>query len=46
MNTLAHTIPEPIEKVDAVASNIDYQDGGKVQHYIIQYLDQRHEHEE
>jgi pimeloyl-ACP methyl ester carboxylesterase len=32
--------------VDAVASNIDYQDGGKVQHDIIQYLDQRHKHED
>jgi pimeloyl-ACP methyl ester carboxylesterase len=46
LNTLMHTIPEPIEKVDAVASNIDYQDGGKVQHDIIQYLDQRHKHED
>ena len=45
MNTLAHSIPEPLEKVDAVASNIDYQDGGEVQHSIIQYLNQRHKHE-
>lgn len=45
LNTLAHSIPEPLEKVDAVASNIDYQDGGKVQHSIIQYLNQRHKHE-
>lgn len=45
MNTLVHSNPEPIEKVDAVASNIDYQDGGKVQHSIIQYLNQRHKHE-
>lgn len=45
MNTLVHTIPEPLEKVDAVASNIDYQDGGEVQHSIIQYLDQRHKYE-
>jgi pimeloyl-ACP methyl ester carboxylesterase len=45
MNTLVHSIPEPLEKVGAVASNIDYQDGGKVQHSIIQYLAQRQKHE-
>lgn len=43
MNTLVHSIPKSSKKVAAVASTIDYQDGGKVQHSIIQYLNQRHE---
>jgi pimeloyl-ACP methyl ester carboxylesterase len=40
-----HSIPESQEKVDAIASIIDYQDGGEVQHEIIQYLDERAENE-
>jgi pimeloyl-ACP methyl ester carboxylesterase len=45
MNEIAHSTPEAPEKVDAVASIIDFQDGGEVQHATIQYLAQRKENE-
>jgi len=46
LNKQAHTIPEKEDKINAVASIIDYQDGGEVQHSTIQYLNQRMQYEE
>jgi pimeloyl-ACP methyl ester carboxylesterase len=46
MNLRLHAVPESSDKVAAVASMIDYQDGGEVQHSTIQYLNQRREHED
>ncbi|HAM62380.1 MAG: hypothetical protein A2Y20_09950 [Firmicutes bacterium GWF2_51_9] len=46
LNRKAHTIPEKADKINGVASIIDYQDGGKVQHSTIQYLNQRTKYEE
>jgi pimeloyl-ACP methyl ester carboxylesterase len=40
-NANTHTFPESDAKVDAIASIIDYQDGGLVQHNVIQYLNER-----
>lgn len=45
MNRRMHSIPEGDEKVEGVATMIDYQDGGEVQHATIQYLAQRGEFE-
>jgi pimeloyl-ACP methyl ester carboxylesterase len=45
MNREMHSVPECKEKVDGVATIIDYQDGGEVQHATIQYLAQRKEFE-
>jgi hypothetical protein len=41
MNRIAYSVPESPESVDAVATIIDYQNGGEVQHATIQYLAQR-----
>lgn len=41
-----YATPQPDEVIAAVASSIDYQDGGEVQHATIQYLAQRAEFEE
>jgi pimeloyl-ACP methyl ester carboxylesterase len=46
LNRDFHIIPESQEIVDAMASIIDYQDGGEVQHDIIKYLNQRAEFED
>lgn len=46
LNKQTHAIPEKEKKVNAVASIIDYQDGGEVQHATIQYLNQRMQNEE
>ncbi len=46
MNQIVHDFPESQEKVDAIASIIDYQDGGEVQYGTIQYLKQRAENED
>lgn len=45
LNKQAHAIPEKEDKVNGVASIIDYQDGGEVQYATIQYLNQRMQYE-
>lgn len=46
LNKATHTIPESKEKVEAIASIIDHEDGGEVQHATIKYLNERKEYEE
>lgn len=41
LNRQAHAIPETADRIHDVASIIDYQDGGEVQHATVQYLNQR-----
>lgn len=45
LNEMAHTILESDEKVAAIASIIDHEDGGEVQYGTIQYLNQRSQYE-
>lgn len=45
LDVLCHTVPESQEQLDAVASMIDYQNGGTIQYDTIQYLNQRMEFE-
>lgn len=46
MRDLAYSTPQSDAMIKGVASNIDYQDGGQVQHATIQYLAQRAQYEE
>jgi pimeloyl-ACP methyl ester carboxylesterase len=46
LNRDFHTFSETTGRVDAVASILDYQDGGEVQHEIIKYLNERQENED
>jgi pimeloyl-ACP methyl ester carboxylesterase len=45
LNRDTHTFPESNAKVDAIASIIDYQAGGDIQHDLIQYLNEREANE-
>lgn len=35
------SVPQPDPVIDAIATSIDYEDGGEVQHATIQYLAER-----
>lgn len=46
MRNLAYSMPQSDEMIAGVASNIDYQGAGEVQHPTIQYLADRAQYEE